>query len=580
MCTDLKHGGRSQLLCWSANSADQLNKTIETFFQADALQRFSLEDIAFTLQQGRRDLPVRWSRVFGPADSLETGLEEIVPVTAANLDLVWVFAGQGSQYSGMLADIYHYCELVRERVDRCCSHLHKCSGIDLKPLLLTPASTADDPLQKTELAQPALFILSVAQASLWQKLGLEPSVAFGHSLGEYCAAWLAGVWSLEAAVELVHRRGQLMAGAEPGAMLACQASEKDLHQLPDVVLDQFDIAAVNSKEQVVISVSLPRLPAVVEALEKSSIRYRQLKTSHAFHSRMMEPLLDEFRELVNVSSPQAPSFQWFSNLTGELISENQATDPDYWCRHLRQPVQFKRCAERALASVANPLLLEIGPGQNMASLLTEQCGLLVSTCRGCHSEKQYDDWLGALGSLWERGVVIDWFGLPLQRQAGRVPLPGTALKPVRCWVDVDAQSVAQTTQNQTQTAETASKQLPVNQRLKSVWCKVLGVSDINDDDDFFALGGNSIHMVEMARLANSQGLVFSVAQAYAHPELKQLCQLIESSSEQNTSEQNTAEDSAFEPETPFQFCQLSDAEFDLLLMQIDKQGGKHAHTQA
>ena len=562
MHTDIQQQGRAQLLCWSANSFEQLEWTVKAFLDADPQQRFALTDIAFTLQQGRRELPVRWSQRLRPGEMLALDRMPMSPVKAGRPDLIWVFAGQGSQFSGMLAGLYQQCGIVRKRVDRCCDHLQHGAGIDLKPLLLQASEAHDEQLQRTELAQPALFILAMAQVTLWQRLGLQAASVFGHSLGEYCAAWMAGVWSLETAVELIHRRGELMAGAAPGAMLACQASVEQLQQLPAAIVEQLDIAAINSPSQTVISVALPALTVVTQGLESAAIRFTQLPTSHGFHSRMMEPLLDDFRQLIKASSPQTPSFPWFSNLSGELITEAEAVDADYWCRHLRQPVQFKRCVEQAVADSATPLMLEIGPGQNMGSLLAASCDAVVSTSRGRNSSNHYDDWLDTLGELWQQGVAIDWTGFQFQSRPGRVPLPGTALKPVRCWADTDNQAGEQAASRETETESAAGDQLSVRQRLQAVWCKVLGIAEIADESNFFALGGNSMHMLEMTRLANSQGLIFSIAQAYEHPDFNRLCTLIETSLADDNVNAN-ADPEPLLPE-PYHFSQLTDTELELI----------------
>ncbi len=559
-----------QLLCWSANSSDQLRQTVSGFMEAEPLKHFSLTDIAFTLQQGRRCLPVRYAQVQGTSAPMALDPALLNPVTAGTPQVVWVFAGQGTQYSGMLAGLYQKLAGVREVVDQCCDVVERCSAINLKPLLLEASEAHDQQLQNTALAQPALFILAVAQVTVWQKLGVQPMTSFGHSLGEYCAAWQAGVWSLDVALELVYRRGQLMASAPAGAMLACRCDVATLETLPRSQRRLFDIAAVNGSRNTVISVAAADVSAMSDVLTEAEVDFSRVRTSHGFHSRMMDSLLPDFRQLVQASAPQEPQQSWVSNVTGQPITAELATDADYWCQHLRQPVQFYDCARTVLQLDPQVLLLEIGAGQNMSALLAEHGAPLCATALSRHNHQHDADWLQAVGFLWQRGVEIDWKGFAFQNQPGRVPLPGSALNPVRCWADLPeaptSQRVDEGTDNPAAvTNAAASGERSVRSCLESVWCRVLGLSQVGDDDSFFSLGGNSIHLLEMTRLAGEQGLTFSVAHAYEYPLFGQLCECIERQVNEPVAETGGP--------APFSLCRLDDNHCDRILQQVQFHNG-------
>lgn len=562
-----------QLLCWSAASPVQLQQTVAAFIQAQPQQRFALADIAFTLQQGRRALPVRYAQVQRATEPLKLEPSSLLPSIVDTSSLVWVFAGQGTQYSGMLAGLYQQLGAVREQVDHCCDLLQRHGAINLKPLLLEASEAHDQQLQNTALAQPALFIQAIAQVTLWQQLGLQPATSFGHSLGEYCAAWQVGVWSLETALELVYRRGQLMATAAAGAMLACRCEAARLQTLPETIRARFDIAALNGIQRTVLSVAQADVADVSNALTQAGIDFSRLLTSHGFHSRMMEPLLADFHLLIQRSAPQPPQQPWLSNLTGQPVTADQATSADYWCQHLRQPVQFSTCAQTALQLYPQALLLEIGPGQNMTALLAELGAPQCASARGRHSCDQYADWLEAIGQLWQYGITPDWKGVALQHQPGRVPLPGTVLNPTRCWAEATEKDDITTTQvhNAEITADNTAASAPVRERLEAIWCRVLGVTDVQDDDSFFALGGNSIHLLEMTRLAAAQELIFSVAQAYEFTQFRQLCDFLNHQNAQDHQslphDSDALVQSAASPQ-PFDLCQLDDHHFQHILQQV------------
>jgi acyl transferase domain-containing protein/acyl carrier protein len=332
-----------------------------------------------------------------------------------------LFSGQGSQYPGMAAQLYLREPVFRAAVDACAAVL----GYD-------PLGGDAERLNRTEYTQPALFAVEYALAKLWQSWGLRPAAMLGHSIGEYVAATLAGVFTLPDALRLVAARGRLMQSMPPGAMLAVQAGEEHVRGILPTGLS---IAAVNGPGACVVAGPNDQVEAFAAALSEQEIGSRRLRTSHAFHSPMMEPILAEFTALVAGVPRSAPSMPFLSNRTGDWITAEQAVDPAYWAQHLRQTVRFGECVARLLAA-GDWLLVECGPGAQLAGLARMQ--LAAGARLPMASLPGPDDQRGDLatmyataGKLWSAGVALDGFGTG----GRRVPLPAYPFERGYHWVD-------------------------------------------------------------------------------------------------------------------------------------------------
>ena len=278
-----------------------------------------------------------------------------------------MFPGQGAQYACMSAELYRTECVFREIVDHCSERLEPILGLDLR-LALYPApgkeSAAQELLIQTRVTQPALFVTEYALAKLWMSWGVKPSAMIGHSVGEYVAGCLAGVFSLEEALQLVARRAQLVQSLPGGAMLAVRLGEKELASL---VNGQISIAAVNSANLCVVSGPYAAVEELEKVLEGKGAVGRRLHTSHAFHSMMMDPVIEPFRQLLSRTPLSAPQVRYVSNVTGKWVMAGESTSPDYWAGHLRQCVRF---ADGLAELTKDPesILLEVGPGQTLATL--------------------------------------------------------------------------------------------------------------------------------------------------------------------------------------------------------------------
>jgi acyl transferase domain-containing protein len=259
-----------------------------------------------------------------------------------------MFSGQGAQYVNMGLELYRTESTFREEVDRCSEILKPLLSLDLRDILYPEERNGEgaaEKLRQTFITQPALFVIEYALAKLWMSWGMHPAVMVGHSIGEYVAACLAEVFSLEDALFLVATRGRLMQQRPAGSMLAVQLSEKDIERFLN---QRLSLAAVNAPGFCVASGETEAVKQLESDLEKSNVAFTPLHTSHAFHSKMMEPILDAFKEQVGQVRVSPPKIPFVSNLTGTWITSEEAMDPSYWAKHLRQTVRFSDCMQELL----------------------------------------------------------------------------------------------------------------------------------------------------------------------------------------------------------------------------------------
>ena len=354
--------------------------------------------------------------------------------------MVFLFTGQGSQYPNMGRGLYESEPAFRDEVDRCCDLLKPHLGLELRELLFpAPAgeAAAAERLRETALSQPALFVIEYALATLWMQWGVRPQAMIGHSIGEYVAACLAGVFSLRDALTLVAARGRMMQRLPGGSMLAVPLPEAEVLPLLGAELS---LAAVNRPSLTVVSGPTPAVEALRADFAARGIDGRLLHTSHAFHSAMMEPILAPFADRVRKVKLSPPRLPYLSNVTGTWIRSEEATDPLYWADHLRGTVRFADGAAELLRE-PNRVLLEVGPGNVLTTLVRQhparQPGQAVLPSLRHPREKTDDDafLLDTLGRLWLAGVEVDWSGFHTHERRRRVPLTTYPFQRQRYWVE-------------------------------------------------------------------------------------------------------------------------------------------------
>lgn len=444
-----------QVLAWSAKTPSALEAMTDRLaIHLQERREDTFADTAFTLKVGRRALPYRRVLVcrtreeavelFKPstADRLLTG----GPVTSEPA-VVFMFPGQGAQYATMGRDLYGSEAIFREQVDHCADVLRPELGRDLRHIMYPAEGRADvaqQQLDQTGLTQPALFVMEYALARLWMSWGVCPQAMIGHSIGEYVAACLAGVLSLSDALRLVAVRGRLMQQQPCGAMLAVPLSEE---QVVPYLRDGLSLAAVNAHTQCVVSGAPEHIEQFERTLAADGIEGRRLRTSHAFHSGMMDPIMNTFEHHVRAMKRRPPQIPYISNVTGSWITPAEIDDPGYWSRHLREPVRFAD-GIRTLRGQLDHVLLEVGPGQTLGILAAQACDgplerkPLSSLCRpkrATSSTAEIPFLLNTLGSLWLTGVPVDWFALHAGEQRQRVPLPTYPFERQRYWLDRPSQ---------------------------------------------------------------------------------------------------------------------------------------------
>ncbi|MGI5531253.1 type I polyketide synthase [Streptomyces syringium] len=495
-----------QILTLSARTPEALDRVRHRMM--DALRASTLgdlPDIAHTLQRGRRHFPHRTAVVCAhPDEAAETLRRARGRRTTGPASTVLLFPGQGSQYSGMAAGLMREEPLFAEQVDLCADILRPEIGRDLRDLLASPVpADSPDPLTSTALAQPALFAVEYALARVWQEWGVAPVGMFGHSLGEWVAACLAGVFELPDALRLVAARGRLMSQQAAGDMLAVRLDERQARALerPGLVL-----AAVNAPQQCVLSGDREVVAAVAGELAARGVMAKPLMTSHAFHSPSLDPMLKPFEELVAQVPRRAPDIPFVSCVTGTWITGDQATDPGYWADQARRPVRCENGLRTVLAA-GNRILLETGPGRALAGFAAQVQQEPVATIGSLRGARQAGPdgrvLLQAAAGLWEHGVELDWASFAAAEERRTVPLPTYPFERRTYWSDApgtpaptDRTPAPDHTSARPRTGD-AAERVPggedaVLARMRQLWTELLGVHDIAPHDNFIALGGDSL----------------------------------------------------------------------------------------
>ncbi|NJN13137.1 MAG: acyltransferase domain-containing protein, partial [Richelia sp. RM1_1_1] len=448
-----------QLLLLSAKTSTALDTaTVQLGDYLEQNPDITLPDVAYTLQVGRRDFDYRRVVICQDLDDAVKSLNSQDPqrifshqYNPGNTQVIFMFSGQGSQYANMGRELYEVEPTFKQHVDICAEILQPHLGIDIRSLLYPEQEeieTASNQLQQTSFTQSALFVTEYALAQLFLSWGVSPEAMIGHSIGEYVAATIAGVFSLEDALKIVATRGQLMQQVPTGSMLAIKMPEKDVQQLLDgnqLYRESLQIAVINSPESCVVSGTNQAVAALEEQLSSQEVECRQLHTSHAFHSVMMEPILEAFNEVFKTVKLNSPSIGFISNVTGDWISKQQATNPDYWCQHLRQTVRFSDGISQLIQQFEG-VFLEVGPGRTLSTLTRQHLEKdakqqVLSSLR--HVKENSSDvkfLLQTLGRLWLGGVEIDWSGFYTQERRHRIPLPTYPFERQRYWIDAKSPS--------------------------------------------------------------------------------------------------------------------------------------------
>jgi acyl transferase domain-containing protein len=413
-----------------------------------------LADVSYTCDVGRKVFPHRRIVVCSDLDTRAAAAtlakRDPLRMFTATCDakerrVYFMFPGQGTQRPHMALEIYRNEPEFRAEVDRCSEMLDPQLGLDLRDLLYPADGREADAavaLGRTAVTQPALFIIEYALAKLWISWGVRPAAMIGHSIGEFVAACLAGVFSVEDVLQLLAFRGQIMEQMNPGAMLAVSLSE---HATLGLLSDGLSLAAVNGPSSCVVAGPQESVERFAERLSRTSVPSQLLRTSRAFHSSMLDDAVGPFVQRVRSIGPQAPQIPFQSNVTGNWITAAEATDPAYWGRQLRQTVRFADGLQQ-LCDTPGAILLEVGPGQTLGNLARQQPGgicrpvVIASMSTGEQREHDLLALLTARGKLWLHGVQGEPNRFYACERLQRVSLPGYPFERKRYWLEPSVQA--------------------------------------------------------------------------------------------------------------------------------------------
>jgi acyl transferase domain-containing protein len=436
-----------QLLLLSAKTSAALESATANLLNHLKQQaEINLADVAYTLQVGRKSFDYRRMLV---CSDLQDGVKALESEPqrmftgyqqAGERPVAFMFPGGGAQYVNMGFDLYQTEAVFRQAVDTCCELLKPRLGFDLRNFLYPgtdPSPELVNQMKRTLIGLPALFVIEYATAKLWMSWGIRPQAMIGHSLGEYAAACLAGVFSLEDALSLVVLRGKLFEQLPRGAMLSIPLPEEQVRQH---INGKLSVAAINAPSQCIVSGSIEAIEEVTAWLTDKEIEFRQIQIDVAAHSDMVTPILEPLARLLETLHLEEPRIPYVSNVTAKWIAPGEATNPGYWTRHLRQTVRFGE-GIKALLEEPEYVVLEVGPGQTLCTLAKMQSGVerartVFASMRHPY-ERQSDVAfiLSSLGKLALAGVEIDWIAFHAAERRHRVALPTYPFEHRRYWIE-------------------------------------------------------------------------------------------------------------------------------------------------
>jgi amino acid adenylation domain-containing protein len=441
----------------SAKSENSINMAAKNL--ADFLRKnndVDLADVAYTLQTGRKRFNHRRMITCSNLDEA-IGILSMQTDTFVSKDdnrsVVFMFPGQGAQYVNMGLELYQTEAVFQEEMNRCFDLLKAIMEYDIKRILypgedsLRELSPLPD-INQTNITQPLMFVFEYALAKLLMSWGVQPNTMIGHSSGEYAAACLAGVFPLEDALKLVVLRGQLMHKMPPGSMLSISAP---VNEIKSLLNEELALAAINSSSLCVISGRDKEIENFSRKIKEKGYECRKLKTSHAFHSKMMDPIIEEFEQEVETIHFNNPGIPYISNVTGDWLSGEEVRNPQYWSGHLRRTVRFADGLEKLLTKT-NSILIEIGPGNTLCKFARTHCKktndhIIINPVR--HPRESVSDvyyLLDKVGKLWLYGQEIDWSSFYSNEKRYRISLPTYAFDRQYYWIDdIDLRSLNKNT---------------------------------------------------------------------------------------------------------------------------------------
>ena len=543
-----------QIVTLSAKTVEALRSGADALAQfVETHQTTELRDIAYSRNVGRQHFARRRFVVAENGDELAASLRAESPAAEKSRtapSIVFMFTGQGAQRAGMARALYEGEPRFREAIDLCLERADARVAHTLRELMCVRHADdreADEQLARPEYALPALLAVEYALAQVWKAWGVAPGAFIGHSYGELVAACVAGVFGVGEAMALAIERGRLMQRMPPGRMLAVPLPEAEAARWID---QHVTLAAVNGAERVVLSGPTEAIERVEQQLRQLGIAGQWLNVPFAYHSTLLDPLLDDYAELIRRARPAAPGIRCMSNLTADWLTDDQASDPQYWVRQMRQPVRFAEGLRR-MREAGHTLFLEIGPGQTLAALARQMIGRDATVCTSLardvrHARADWRTMLDALGRMWIAGAPIEWREVERAQQGWCVPLPGYPFAKHRHWIETTQQprpsadaddSIASSIAPpvaadavRDEMARSDGSLGSIERTLIGVWSEVLGRPTVTVDDNFFELGGDSLIATRILwRLEQTLPVAVTMEQVLMSPTIAELARALEQS---------------------------------------------------
>jgi len=528
----------------------------------EAQPELEIEDVAFTRNIGRRMFPFRYGFVApdraAVLESLRTPVSKWCSQVASSKAprVVFMFPGQGSGLASQFASIYQSEPDFRSVVDRCAEILRPSLGCDLRERLLS-LGVSDNQMQRAEFALPALFVFEYGLARLWMTWGIKPSAMIGHSLGEYVAACVSGVFSLEDALTLVAARGRLVQELPPGAMLGIGLSES---ALGPYLGEDLALAAVNTSDRCVVSGPVEAIEELERTLTQQEIGCLRLPIPYAYHSRAVEPILDRMKSLVKKAQPGIPQIPYISSSTGNYVQPEQTSAPGYWATQMRNPTRFAD-GLKTLFAAGHSIFIEVGPNQGLTRAVREELGReptavdSVGASRTGNAARALHE---ALVQVWLHGGQVNWQDFYRGQRLRRVVLPSYPFERKRSWIEVQspmAQATADVAQAARMAPQAPAQQMDIRlvetnretainragleskyveprnkieERLASIWSVVLGIGRVGVEDNFMELGGDSLMATRMfAQVQRAFSTGISLEQVLSSPTIAELSRALQ-----------------------------------------------------
>lgn len=495
------------LITWSGKTDESNNDYAQKLHQFVSQNNVSLQAIAATLQNTRENFAHRSFVIASNSANLAAQLAEQrqskAQLSETKKDITFLFPGQGSQYAQMGKALYGQYPVFKAALDECTTLISEQLGENFKDILF--ADEQSSKLQQTQYTQPAIFAISYSLAKLLAHLGVKASSYVGHSIGEFVAAHFAGIFSLADAIKIIVKRAQIVNAQPGGSMLSVKTTLADI---ADLVPAQISIAAINAKQSVVLAGATADIEKIATELSGKNIASKLLKTSHAFHSAMMDDAIEPFAQAFEGVELQVPKIPILSTVTAQWLKDSEAIDINYWVNHLRLPVNFLGAIAN-LTATENTLLLEVGPGAAL-SAFAKQSGSATGLAglKSPKTEEELHNFLNMVGQLWLHGKNIKWDNLYQTPPQRVLSLPNYAYQKKRYWLTPKTQThgssateiytVDESTNSGTTVATTKTPSL-LN-RIREILERASGIEleNANPDYNFVELGLDSLLLTQIA----------------------------------------------------------------------------------